>query len=77
MYLVAFWAVMIPLKILEVFEHSIPQWFNVILGILIFLVYLPFAAYTAYHLVKDLNKTDHKFIPLLERLKGNRSPKEN
>ena len=72
-FAVAIWAVMLPLKILEAFEGMIPHWLEVSIAVLIFLVYLPFAAHIAYHLVKDLNKTDHEFIPLFDRIRGKKN----
>ncbi len=71
-FAIAFWVVMLPLKILEVFGKSLPEWVVLTIAVLIFVVYLPFAAYFTYHLVIDLNKTDHKFVPLLEKLRNKR-----
>lgn len=68
-FAIALWVVLLPLKILEAFEDKISPTANSIILLVFFLVYFPFAVYLAYHIVKDINKTDHRFVPLIDRIR--------
>ena len=74
-YLIAFWAILLPYKLIEVLPATLPPAIPVVLNATFLLLYLPIAVHIAHRIIKDINKTDHQFTPLLERWKRHRSAK--
>lgn len=66
---IALWIVLLPLKILEGYADKLSGIAINITLLVFFIIYLPFAIYFAYQLLKDLNKTNHHFVPLIDRIK--------
>ena len=66
------WILLLPFKVLESAGEILPDWMIPVLGLVLLLIYLPLAAYAALRGLNDLNRTDHKIIPLFERIRGRR-----
>ena len=75
-WIIALWLVLLPLEILEAHADKLSGLSVNIILFAFFLIYLPFAIYFAYQLLKDLNKTDHQFVPLIDRFKRKKATED-